>query len=319
MTNITIYNDALHEGLWFKDLSPLLKNAELLPIKSRGENTEVINKLIEYDRPDIILCNQNIPVLVLEKTTEVPTGHNIGQRAARLVRAAELGVPSIKFLPYDARKHGLYSSMCNLNIRLLDAFLKITDIHKIPTISINWECDDSGELIRDGKQDKALSDLLDNYIGSNFNHNNSHFKQHISLMTEQLSVRLERKKSYGKPPPSVKILETNEFIKIHFSKVKLFKNKLIKHENTLIYTIDMTPDKCKRQDPYTGMQFIYDYQHCRNGILAENKHTNLILHIPQVTIEVWNKKNPNNLKTKSCLWYKIANGILLKDGMLSLR
>ena len=81
----------------------------------------------------------------------------------------------------------------------------------------------------------------------------------------------------------------------------------------------MKPDKCKRQDPYTGMQFVYDYQHCRTGKRPEEKSKNLVLHIPRVSIELWKNNNPNDDLRKSCLWYKTANLILLKDGIIHLR
>jgi hypothetical protein len=32
---------------------------------------------------------------------------------------------------------------------------------------------------------------------------------------------------------------------------------------SLVYEIRMTEDKCKRTDPYTGTQFVYDYLECR--------------------------------------------------------
>ena len=39
-------------------------------------------------------------LLVVKKTREVPTGHNVGQRMARLIRAVELGIPTIYFCPF---------------------------------------------------------------------------------------------------------------------------------------------------------------------------------------------------------------------------
>ncbi len=116
------YCDNAVEGRWFRQLSPLLKSIELCKIEARGSNPPVIDKLVEYDRPDIILTLGDRPLLVIEKTREVPTGHNVGQRFARLVRAAEAEVPTIAFFPFDAMKHGDYANVCNLNIRLLKAF-----------------------------------------------------------------------------------------------------------------------------------------------------------------------------------------------------
>ncbi len=47
MSKIKIYNDALHEGLWFQELcAELLKDAELVTIKSRGNNPTIIDELI---------------------------------------------------------------------------------------------------------------------------------------------------------------------------------------------------------------------------------------------------------------------------------
>ena len=57
------------------DINPLIQN--------------IIQKLLKYDRPDIILVKEGVPKLVIEKTREVPTGHNVGQRFARLVNAVE--------------------------------------------------------------------------------------------------------------------------------------------------------------------------------------------------------------------------------------
>ena len=94
---LQIFCDDNHEGNWFKGLSTSLSNVPLIPIKPRGQNPHHIEKLLRYDRPDIILVEDEIPRIVLEKTREVPTGHNVGQRFARLVNAAEEGVMVIFF------------------------------------------------------------------------------------------------------------------------------------------------------------------------------------------------------------------------------
>ena len=88
MKNCTIYSDNLIEADWFQNLSPEFKDTKTELIKQRNKNIPIINELVDYDRPDIILLDQNQkPLLVLEKTAEVPTGHNVGQRIARLVKS----------------------------------------------------------------------------------------------------------------------------------------------------------------------------------------------------------------------------------------
>ena len=89
-----IYYDNLQEGTWFKGLNPSFKSAKLIAINDIVVGTPVA-KALEYDRPDIILADNGIPILVVERTIEVPTGHNVGQRFARLAAAAEAKIPLV--------------------------------------------------------------------------------------------------------------------------------------------------------------------------------------------------------------------------------
>ena len=74
----------------------------------------------------------------------------------------------------------------------------------------------------------------------------------------------------------------------------------------------------KRQDPFTGTQFIYDYLYCRDGVRVENKKNNLILYFPFLSKSFWELTNPNN-NTKSSNWYITANGLLFNDGYIFIR
>src|SRR3989344_9069171 len=145
---IQIYCDALQEGEWFRKISPYFKNAKVEKIKPRGKNLTNIDNLIEYDRPDIILLINDRVVFALEKTEEVPTGHNVGQRFARIVRSIELNIPFIYFCPFVAMKHGKYANKCFINARLLKAVEKMEYIHNVTILVMNWITDDNYELIR---------------------------------------------------------------------------------------------------------------------------------------------------------------------------
>ena len=129
---IQIYCDALQEGEWFKGISLNFRNAELLEINSRGSNPKLIEEIIEYDRPDIILVIDKKIKIVLEKTEEVPTGHNVGQRFARIVKSAELRIPFIYFCPFVAMKHGKYANRCFINARLFTAIENIRHSESSP-------------------------------------------------------------------------------------------------------------------------------------------------------------------------------------------
>ena len=187
---MVIFCDAKHEGLWFRDLSPLLSDASFETIGGRGTNPPIIEKLIYYDRPDIILLYDGEPVLVLEKTSEVPSGHNIGQRLGRMVRALEYEVPAIMFMPFDSMKHGKFSSLCNLNARVLEGYLRMWDIHSTPALAVNWPSDSDWELITDGSEDDGISAVVHDFIQSGFDWGCDEFFRHRALMAEEFTRRV---------------------------------------------------------------------------------------------------------------------------------
>ena len=317
-----IYSDCLIEEDWFKNLNETFNHAYCKKILSRGKNIPAIENLISYDRPDIILIKDKKPVLVLEKMKEVPTGHNPLQRAARLVRAVENNIPAIYFLPFKAKKHGKYAAVCNLNLRLLEAFEKIWKIHNSPILAVNWICDQDGELFDDGTEDNNLKIILKNLIDSNFDSKSSFFQELRDEMTKEYKRRLliERGDIYKEPPKSIKITNTKSFLeKINFSMDLNILNSLLKNDESVIYQIAVNESKCKRQDPYTGAQLIYDYLYCRKGIYPENKYRNLILHFPKISHSVWEEKNPNDCNSKSSNWYISANALVFSDGIKLLR
>ncbi len=319
LNRFKVYYDSLTEANWFSDLNQAfdIDDNEYSVIERRGNNSALVEKITEYDKPDIILIEDNKPLLVIEITQEVPTGHNVGQRFARLVRSVELGIPTIYFFPFDAKKHGEYSNKCNLNIRLLAAAKKMYQIHKTPLLCVNWPTDKHGEIITDGTENQQIMKILKSYVDSGFDKNCKGFTEHLAYMENEYKTRLNVRPSYGTLPPSVVEYKTKDFLKA-FSITNAPKS-FTDREKTYVYKMSMTPDKCKRQDPYTGTTFIYDYLVCRNGIHVEDKYNNLVLYFPEITVETWKKKNPNDPTTKSCNWYLTANMFVLKDGNLLIR
>jgi hypothetical protein len=319
-SKLIIYGDNAIEASWFRDLHPIFQDCEYRTIKGRGQNPNVVDELIQYDRPDIILTKKNEAILVIEKTREVPTGHNVGQRVARLVKALEYQVPVIKFFPFDAKKHGAYAGICNLNIRILEAFDRMWDIHDCPIVALNWISDDDGELIDDGSEDDEIRSVILDFVNSNFSSKCSRFNDLRRENNIEYDNRLAVRYQYGIPPPSVKFKRTNSFLNdLEFLIPVDEKYQLQKNEESVVYLMEMTEEKCKRQDPYTGTQFIYDYAYCRIGIKPEEKSKNLILYFPKIRKKIWQEKNPNDLNTKSCNWYLIANALVFCDGIEFLR
>jgi len=316
----TIYFDEETEEDWFRSLHPLLKSAESTILKERGENPKEIDQLASYDRPDIIVTRFGNPILVLEKTREVPTGHNVGQRMARLVRALEMNVPVLAFFPFDARKHGEYSGICNLNVRILEAFEAMWRIHNTPIVAINWKADQNGELIGDGTEDLPVRELIGNFFDGNCSLPCSSMSASRVFNQEEHRRRVIKRKSYGTPPKSVSYAISEKFVN---SCAKWLSDEessaLLARKESVIYNIGMEEESCRREDPFTGTQFIYDYAYCRNGVKVQDKYRNLILSFPKIRKNVWLSKNPNDLSRKSCNWYLTANALVFSDGAIWLR
>jgi hypothetical protein len=319
LSNFVIYKDDVGESDWFKRLNHNFKSCEIKTILKRTKNIPIIEDLVKYDKPDIILLHNNKPVLVLEKSQEVPTGHNVGQRLARLVRAVEKGVPTIYFWPFDAMKHGKFKGMCNLNARILLTFEKMWEMHDCPIIAVNWRSDKQGELIKDGTENEELKKIISELFANSFKKGSLIWRKIRENNKNEYTRRIRLRGAYGKPPSSVCLCSTEEVI----DKFKdILNEEEIKHlkirDRAAVYKIEMTEEKCHRQDPYTGTQFMYDYCYCRNGPTVNMKHTNLLLHFPKIEKEFWIKSNPND-NTKSSNWYLTANALIFSDGIILLR
>jgi len=319
---LVIWGDNVVEALWFRDLDGRLAACDIRILGARGTNPPAIDDLLRYDRPDVILANGDQPVLVLEKTREVPTGHNVGQRVARLVRAVEDRIPTIKFFPFDARKHGLYSGMCYLNIRLLAAFMRMTEIHDVPMLAMDWPIDSHGELIIDGSENKELSGLVGTFLDSGMKRWWPGARRVLTEMDSEYGRRLLLRLMYGQPPASARIVETDVYLTTVSARLGADAPAiaaLLNRAETLVYRIAMTPEKARREDPYTGTQFIYDYNECRSGAAVDEKTRNLVLDFPNITKTQWAILNPNDPRRKSSNWYVTANALVFADGAQMLR
>lgn len=320
--SIEIYYDSEQEGKWFQSLSGALRGAHLIKLKSRGNNPGPIDQLLRYDRPDIIVTVDEAPKLVLEKTSEVPTGHNVTQRFGRLANAVEEKVMAVYFLPFDAMKHGEYSSRCQISARLFLALDKMEKIHGVPALAAEWPSDKNHELIRDGSEDESLRKMIDKLAVSNFNLSSaeSEISQIKSHMQWTFEKRLKEEPATAEFPNSVELIETKEFVNrvknISTGLSSRLPTHIFTRKGTVVYELGMTPEKSRREDPYVGTQFLYDYMGCRNGPKPSDKFNNLVLSVSKVPRNIWETNNPNDPSRKSSLYYATADLIVLKDDVI---
>lgn len=316
MSNFVIYYDSIQEGLWFQDLHPALKNAELKPFPSVNNGSSLITKALSYDRPDIILADKDQPIMVLERTIEVPSGHNVGQRFARLVAASQMNIPTVYFGPYAAYKHGgTTRGPRYMNLRLFYALKKVAEIENTMVTIINWPVDSNYEIIRTPDKDNKIIEYLQlffNYYQKNGLHSIDDYLKNSEFEARQeeerkkfIKNKVARPLEYDEPPASV-VSDINENLTL----LDNYDVSNLQCKESVIYKVGMT---YVRSDPYTGMAMLYSYLYC--GGLA-NRIRNLILHFPHISTEQWQNAASSGTRKDVRLYRLTADGIIFSDRFL---
>jgi hypothetical protein len=313
---VIIYYDSLQEGLWFQDLHPELAGSELRPFPPASGQTEPLRSVLAFDRPDIILVDGTRPILVVERTVEVPSGHNVSQRFARLVAAAQRGVPVVYFGPYAAYKHGgATQGPRYMNLRLFFALDELARIEKTAITIINWPIDTDFEVIqtpsiRDARMKEymdlfftlykrhRLPGMLPQIMASSFERRQEEERQRF------IATQVQKPEQYNVPPPSVVLGPT-----CVIAELARHNPTELSHEETVFYGVGM---RYIRSDPYTGTALLYAYLYC-GGLGTRSR--NLVLHFPHITKEMWIKASRTNRKDTR-LFKLAADGIVFADGYL---
>lgn len=316
MDKFTIYCDDIQEGIWFQNLNSIFSESELsiIPTSKKAIKDEDLEEYLKYDRPDIILKHNNKVILVLERTVEVPSGHNVGQRFGRLAAAAENGVPVVYFGPYAAYKHGGSTAGPRyMNLRLFYALDNLSTITNTAITTINWPVDTSYEIIKDNRKDIRVKEYLNIFFNYYLNYGfdgineyiiNSKFQENQRLEQNSFALlEVKKPEQYNIPPDSVKIISSKYFADEYnvTSPITDFFDEFV------VYNVGMSN---VRSDPYTGMTILYKYLY----ILASNSVRGLILHFPNISIHDW--ETINSQRKDYRIFNSFSDAIIFSDGLL---
>lgn len=312
-----IYYDGLQEGMWFQSLHPALANATLHSFPSTGNAPPLVAKALSYDRPDIILTDDiDRPFLILERTVEVPSGHNVGQRFARLVGAAKMRIPAVYFGPYKAYKHGGETQGPRyMNLRLFYAIERMAEIENTSVTIINWPVDAACEIIQTPEKDNHVREYLKLF----FEYYNVHGPEGMIEYIKNSDFEAERRREraafaradvrnpeqYNGPPPSVRIARTTDILPLRGA-----DTSVLHFAETVFYNVGMT---YIRSDPYTGTALLYSYLYCGG---QPSRTRNMVLYFPNITIEMWRAVGRAGGRKDERLFKMVADGILFRDGYL---
>jgi len=313
MPDWTIYADELHEGDWFKELHPRLADAAEEEITGAVERNPQLEGVLLYDRPDIVLTDSSdAPVLVVERTIEVPSGHNVGQRFARLAAAAEARVPVVYFGPYVARKHGGETAGPRyMNLRLFAALDQVAKVNASAVTCINWPVDDHFEIVRDPSKDDRMRAYLDLFFEAyDSRHQDdvneaimrSDFEAHQIEERRRFAATLSRAGDYDSPPSSVAVQPGTVAARTTGAA------DLAEYTEAVVYSVGM---RYIRSDPYTGMAMLYRYLY----VLGADVERALVLCFPHITVEMWRDAARSGRRKDVRLFRIAADGILFSDGV----
>lgn len=315
MPNFSILYDEPHEADWFRALHPALADASETPI-TQARGWPSLQQVLAYDRPDVILMDGNVPILVVEETVEVPSGHNVGQRFARIAAAAEAGVPSFYFGPYVARKHGGETEGPRyMNARLFYALEAMERTTGSAVSTINWGVDDDCEVRRDPAKDNDVREYMATFLDLYARNPNlqalnralifSEFHQRmVRERNDFVSTRIRNPQQYDGPPKSLEIVPLAEFQRARGIRVGFPRSVT----ELVVYNVGM---KNIRSDPYTGMSMLYKYLY-----VAENVHRALVLWFPEITIGTWRATAINATRKDIRIFRHTADAVLFYDGFL---
>lgn len=313
MADFTIYCDDLQEGIWFQELDSHFEDADLEVIPSRKSDISRygLDYVLKYDRPDIILEDRHDIILVLERTVEVPSGHNVGQRYGRLLAAAEANIPVVYFGPYMAYKHGGNTAGPRyMNLRLFYSLQRVSELYNTAVTTINWPVDRDCEVLKTPSKDNRIKQYLDLFFSYYDRYGQRGLTQYIKNSSFQAEQYREQETfarneirdpdQYNYPPESLEIISVSSFNSRYGLNLKLSRTL----QRIVLYHIGMT---YIRSDPYTGMAALY-----KN--LYGNSNNIVILHFANIDSSLWFKQKPDN---KTYRMYKtFCDGILFRDAFI---
>lgn len=315
MSTFTLLYDEPHEAEWFRNLHPLLGDAKEEALTT-ARHRPALKKVLAYDRPDIILLDGDTPILVVEQTVEVPSGHNVGQRFARIAAAAEAGVPCLYFGPYVAKKHGgATAGPRYMNVRLFHALDALRKRTRTAVTSINWPADDRREVRRDPDKDAEVKEyiatFLDLYTRSHNLRDVNYALSRCSLQKRLLKARdefvatsIRRRAQYNKPPRSVEILTRSVFARQHCDLHGLGRDI----PTVVTYKIGM---RRMRADPYTGTAILYRYLYT-----PKPRSRMLVLWFSNIPSSMWPTKAKEKRRKDVRLFRLAAKAILFSDQLV---
>lgn len=265
---------------------------------------EAIKRILYLDAADIIIEVNKKPVLVVEISHEAGTGHNVFQRFARIVAAAEYKIPVAYIYPEAVFVHRSNSDKWDaLNPTIFKALEKVMQIQnspallyyypsefdgnrdKAPKLSFNGLTHDDNHMSLPNPKDSEIQDFFDfvdmvlkRVIENNMELpliNNQLVSKRRDWMQEELFMKGGNERLMSPNTNTIRVPTSSliKYLKKYSGENYDFGELLTSREYTLIY---MTKSLF-RGDPFAGSLSAIDYMNTRIGENIEDRCMNLVM------------------------------------------
>lgn len=326
-----------------------LHHRRLTEVKHKA-GYELIYPIVQTGIPSVLVTQQDgrthHPLLSCTFSRHAPMGQNAFQLMTSAVASVENGVPFFLVSPDRLavqRRDGAIS-VEKMHPILLQAFLRMMEIHRVPCMFLPWPTDDRGEgpEFREDPRFPSMPDRSSGIIQLLFQCLN------MALMgkrAEDVSIRLlgyggvvrrrlemeEAKLKEGAtvlevPPAGSGTLLPTGSLPRHFGSLLGARRMLRLLENvesrstTLVFKTD---SQSLRSDPYLGTLLAYDYAFCRIGARPTDRATNVIAHFREVSLlngreALWT--DPDRMRysksVRASKFLKYCDAMVFRDGYL---
>ena len=309
--------------------------------------------LAEYARPDFILTVDGEPLISVEVTEMNPSGHNMPQRFSCLLRAAEMGIPSLFYYPEYSRRSTSDPNPRFLNVRTPLAQLRLSELFEVPSLSMFWPTDAASLMPSHNLSDHlALAQFMEYTLRlyleqgkklslddervvdlQNIMRDKSRPGQPYTLNPSFRAVFPDgdafTKKILGDmaidPPTSCRIEVTSDLLKEKYSSLgKNFnqvKNQkkvkmLLSREKTFVYAGTANRQETGPEHPYPGYLSLLDILYLRqeHGQTTRDRSMNLAFVLP-ITVGAY-VENAVNRPTGLNILMEFSDLIILKDAIV---
>lgn len=284
---------------------------DFTPVAVQTATDPTVLALFEYARPDAVVVVDGQPVVSLEQTMMNPSGHNIPQRFSCLVRAAELGVPSIMYCPEAARRTFSDPNPRYIQVRVPLGQLRLTRLYGVPSLTVFWPTGANllPRLDRDAHQ--QLADVIAAFIEHRYSPEQMmtaapvrHAFDEMIRVSHQYGSRYRQNNSVRALLPSgfpacddtglvidpantARVVETEAMLQ-SFGRTRrgwsTELDRLAAREHTLYFTGTANAARNDSEHPWPGYLTLLDILYLRTpeGTTTHDRTMNLVYRLPNV-------------------------------------